>query len=191
MKNAAAAVERRTGFFEQYFERVGAHLNNVNRKDLDRSVELISGVTRDGAKVIVAGNGGSAAMASHVSVDLTKTAQVRSISFNEADLITCLANDYGYERWVEKGIEFYADKKDVAVLISSSGQSKNIINGAVKAKEMGLKVITLSGFNADNPLRRIGHVNFWIDSREYNVVEMVHHVWLLAVVDKIIKDKGL
>ena len=73
--------------------------------------------TRDeGSKVLIAGNGGSAAMASHVSVDLTKQAGIRTVNFNEADLITC-ANDYGYER-VKKALEFYGDEGDVAILIS-------------------------------------------------------------------------
>ena len=127
-------------------------------------------------------------MASHVAVDLTKVAGVRAVNFNEADLITCLANDYGYEHWVEKAIEFYADPGDLIVLISSSGKSNNIINGAIKAKQMKLSLITFTGFTADNPLRKLGDLNFWADSQAYNVVEMTHHVWLLALVDKLVVD---
>ncbi len=135
------------------------------------------------------GNGGSAAMASHVSVDLTKAAQIRAINFNETDLITCFANDYGYEHWVERALEAYADDNDLVFLISSSGRSPNIINGALKAKAMGLKVVTLSGFSCDNALRKLGDVNLWCDSRAYNVIEMTHHIWLLAIVDYIIESK--
>jgi len=62
-------------------------------------------------KIIIVGNGGSAAIASHCSVDLTKAAGIKAINFNEADLITCFANDYGYEHWVEKAIEHYGEKK--------------------------------------------------------------------------------
>ena len=87
-----------------------------------------------GQKIILAGNGGSAAIASHCSVDFTKCAGVRCINFNEADLITCFANDYGYERWLEKALEFYADRGDVVVLISSSGKSANMINAARYAR---------------------------------------------------------
>ena len=128
-------------------------------------------------------------MASHLSVDLTKAAGIRAINFNEADLLTCFANDYGYEHWVARALEAYADKEDVVVLISSSGNSKNIINGVAKARNMGLPVITLSGFKSENPLRALGDINFWCDSEAYNVVEMTHHVWLLAVVDFIIHMK--
>ena len=137
-------------------------------------------------KVIFLGNGGSAAMASHCAVDLTKNAGVRAINFNEADLITCFSNDYGFEEWMAKAVEFYGDEGDVLVLISSSGRSKNVLQSADKAKQMGIEVITLSGFDKDNPLSQLGSINLWVDSRAYNIVEMTHHIWLLAVVDMII-----
>jgi D-sedoheptulose 7-phosphate isomerase len=87
---------------------------------------------------------------------------------------------------VSKSIDFYGDKGDLVILISSSGNSKNIINAANKAKEVGMKLITLSGFNPDNSLRKIGDVNLFIESKGYNIVEMTHHIWLVAIVDKII-----
>lgn len=74
------------------------------------------------------------------------------------------------------------------MLISSSGKSPNILNGARRARVMGLKMLTFSGFSAENPLRSLGDVNFWADSSDYNVVEMTHHIWLLALVDKYIAD---
>lgn len=137
-------------------------------------------------KVIFIGNGGSAAMASHCSVDFTKNAGVRAINFNEADLITCFSNDYGYENWASSALDFYADEGDYLVLISSSGNSKNILNAAKKAKEKNLHITTFSGFSSDNLLRKEGDVNFWVDSEAYNVVEMTHHVWILSICDLII-----
>ena len=83
-------------------------------------------------KVLIFGNGGSAAIASHFSIDLTKNANLRCVNFNESDLITCFSNDYGFERWVEKTIDFYGDEGDTLIVISSSGSSKNMLNG-VKA----------------------------------------------------------
>ena len=139
-----------------------------------------------GRKVIIAGNGGSAAMASHCAVDLTKNAGIRSVNFNEADLITCLANDFGYERWLEQALRFYADPGDLVILISSSGKSPNMARAARYAVEKGLTVVTFTGFAPDNPLKQIGHLNFWVDSRAYNIIEMVHHMWLLAACDLII-----
>ena len=97
---------------------------------------------------MIFGNGGSAAIASHIAVDFTKAVRIRATNYNEADLITCLSNDFGYQYWVSQAIEFYADKGDIIILISSSGTSSNIINGAKKANEMGLNVIsfTLTSF---------------------------------------------
>ena len=91
---------------------------------------IFKNTSKKGGKVILAGNGGSAAMASHVAVDITKNAGIRSVTFNEYDLITTLANDYGYENWIAKAIELYHNPNDLVVLISASGQSLNVINAA-------------------------------------------------------------
>ena len=142
---------------------------------------------KNNAKIMIFGNGGSAAIASHVSVDLTKNANIRSVNFNEADLITCFANDYGYERWIEKAIDFYADDKDVLILISSSGKSPNMINACKVARNKKMsKIITFTGHDKNNPLSKLGDINFWINSKAYNFVENLHQVWLLTVVDLII-----
>ena len=178
-------------YFLQYFESISKGLNSVDSAQLNQVAAMIWEVHKSGKKIILVGNGGSAAMASHVAVDLTKAAGIRAINFNEADLITCFANDYGYKRWVEKALEAYADPGDLAILISSSGKSQNIINAAEKANEMGLSVITVSGFLTDNPLRELGDLNLWVDSTEYNIVEMTHHVWLVAIIDYLIESKSL
>lgn len=133
-----------------------------------------------------AGNGASAAIASHAAVDFTKQAGVRASTFNEADLITCFANDYGYDRWMAKAVEFYAKPGDAIVLISCSGKSPSVVNAADAAKTMGHKVVTFTGFAADNPLKMRGDVNFWLDSRAYNIIECVHMIWITTVVDLII-----
>lgn len=143
--------------------------------------------SENGKKIIIVGNGASAAIASHFSVDITKNAAIRCVNFNESDLITCFSNDYGYEHWVEKAIEFYGDEGDVLIAISSSGKSKNILNGCKAARNRRFSsIITFSGFNGDNPLRKLGDINLWVDSKAYNFVENIHQVWLLAVVDLII-----
>ena len=175
-------------FFSKYFKIIEEKLSSIDVAQLEQATDMVRQIHSVGKKVIVVGNGGSAAMASHVAVDFTKAAKIRAVNFNEADLITCFANDYGYENWVAQALEAYADQGDLLVLISSSGKSQNILNGAKKAKEMGLFVITVSGFLPDNPLRELGNLNLWVDSTEYNIVEMTHHIWLLAIVDYIIGD---
>ena len=143
-----------------------------------------------GNKGLIFGNGGSAAIASHFSVDLTKNASVRCLNFNESDLITCFSNDYGFENWIAKAVEFYGDEGDVLIVISSSGKSKNMINEttAAKAKKYS-KIVTLSGFEENNPLRISGDINLWVNSKAYNFVENLHQIWLLALVDLVIGDR--
>ena len=176
-------------FFEGYFEFISQKISGIDNKVLIEVARRIESSSLSNGKVIIIGNGGSAAIASHISIDLTKAANIRSINFNEASLITCFANDYGYEHWAEKAIEFYADKNDLIILISSSGQSKNIINAATKTRELGLNLVTLSGFKKSNPLRGLGDINLWIDSGHYNTVETVHQTWLLSIVDYLISNQ--
>ncbi len=173
-------------YFAQYQKSIpqqGVYADLVKLKD------WIVTAHKNGKKTIFVGNGGSAAMSSHAAVDFTKTAGIRAVNFNEADLITCFANDYGYEHWVKQALEFYADPGDVVVLISSSGKSPNMINGAQYAKSKGLLLATLSGFSGSNPLRTMGGINLWVDSSSYNIVENTHLVWLLAVCDLAIESK--
>ena len=108
-------------YFQRYFSLINNCLVAGTGSVLEEVADKIVRTASEGRKVILVGNGGSAAMASHVAVDLTKTAGIRAINFNEADLLTCFANDYGYENWVVKALEFYADPGDLVVLISSSG----------------------------------------------------------------------
>ncbi len=176
--------------FKEYFRRMVDAITDVDEIGLQQAVLMLRAVLSRGGKVILAGNGASAAMASHVAVDLTKAAGVRAINFNETDLITCFANDYGYEHWVEKALDFYADPKDVIILVSSSGMSPNIVNAALRAKTMGLPVITFSGFRKSNNLRKLGDINFWVNSSQYNVIETTHQCWLLAIVDKLVSEKS-
>jgi len=172
-------------FIKQY---INALNNDIDIQLLLKSADLIQQTRDKGGKIILAGNGGSAAMASHVAVDFTKNASIRAINFNEADLITCFANDYGYENWVEQALKFYADENDLVILISSSGNSINIVNAANYCKKVNMDFITLTGFSNNNKLRNLGKINFWVDSLEYNIVEMTHHIILLLLVDGFINE---
>ena len=173
-------------FFTKYFDEIHHHTKDIDHNLLIECNTLINKLKTNRGKIILVGNGGSAAMASHVAVDFTKAAKVRAINFNEADLITCFGNDYGYENWVTEAIRAYSDDNDLIILISSSGQSENIVNAAKFSKEKKLDLITLSGFKSSNPLREIGDVNLWINSDNYNYVEMSHHIWLVALCDFVI-----
>ena len=99
-------------FLKSYLEDLSNLLkpNDDLIKTLIRIRDLLLQVQSLNKKVLIFGNGGSASIASHVSVDLTKNTGLRCLNFNEAGLITCFANDYGFDRWSEKAIDFSGDK---------------------------------------------------------------------------------
>lgn len=148
--------------------------------------DILVDCNNKGHRTIFVGNGGCVGISSHAAVDFTKQGGITAINFNEPGLITCFANDYGYEEWVARALDFYAHPGDVVVLMSVSGESANLVNGAAYARDHGMKVITFTGHKPDNALQSHGHLNFRVESMAYNVVECTFQVWLLAVVDLII-----
>ena len=169
----------------QYFSELNAclaktevHRDNSSPVELEEALEqfvqIVLKTRATGGKVIFVGNGGSAAIASHQAVDLWKNGGIRAVAFNDASLLTCVANDYGYQHVFEKPVEMFADPSDVLIAISSSGRSENILRAVDMAKSKGCTVITLSGFKPDNPLRRKGLLNFYVPSESYGFVEISH-----------------
>ena len=115
---------------------------------------------------------------------------MRCISLSDTSLITCLANDYGYENLNQKFIEYYGNSGDILIAISSSGESKNIINACKKAKKLKFSnIITLTGFKKKNNLSKMGNINFWVNSKNYNLVENTHQIYLLSMIDLLAKKK--
>ena len=170
-----------------YFAHYAAALKAPGVGDKLVAFHDLAVATREaGAKLMFAGNGASASIASHARVDFTKQGRVQAIDFNEANLITCFANDFGFENFIAKGVEYYANPGDGLVLISVSGQSPNVVKAAQYAKSRGLKVVSFTGSAPDNPLRQLSDIDFWLDSRAYNIVECVHMVWLMTVVDMLV-----
>jgi len=90
----------------------------------------------------------------------------------------------------EKPIEMFADAGDVLIAISSSGKSENIVRGVEAARRTGCRIITLSGFRPDNPLRRLGELNFWVPTDSYGHVEITHLALCHAVVDAIMAGRS-
>jgi D-sedoheptulose 7-phosphate isomerase len=159
------------------------------KKDIFDGVEAVCNVIKQqaliGGKVMFIGNGGSAAISSHMAIDFWKNGGIPAIAFNDGPLLTCIGNDYGYEHIFEKPVAFYAKQGDVMIAISSSGRSENIINGVNAAIDKGCTVITLSGFEKNNPLRNMGLYNFYVPSGKYGPVEVVHQYichWILDVI---------
>lgn len=133
--------------------------------------------------VYVIGNGGSAGIASHFSNDLMKALQVPSQTLYDTNLVTCISNDLGYDQVFSYPLERLLRPQDLLVAISSSGKSSNIINAAQVALSRKIPLITLTGFTAQNPLRAIGDLNFWIDRTDYGLVETSHFFLLHTLID--------
>lgn len=152
-----------------------------------RMIKLVGDLKKQNNKLIFIGNGGSASIASHMATDFLKNGGIPAIAFNDASLITCVSNDLGFENVFKKPLEMLASKGDILVSISSSGRSPNILLATAGAKEKGCFIITLSGFDSDNPLRQIGNINFYIKSRAYGYVEIAHSTICHCLLDMIMK----
>jgi D-sedoheptulose 7-phosphate isomerase len=181
-------IKKNKIFLDSYFSKMHKTLSlDKNLHDnIVKTKVLFKKCSKRKGRVVFFGNGGSAAIASHLSVDLNKNAKIQSISFNDPGIITCYANDFGYKNWISKTIELSLTNKDVVVLISSSGKSLNILNAAKYAKKKNIQTITLSGMSKKNNLKNMGLINFWVDSKSYNIIETAHQFYIMAVIDLII-----
>jgi D-sedoheptulose 7-phosphate isomerase len=150
---------------------------------IEWGVDTARAVTDKGGKIIFAGNGGSAAIASHMATDYSKNGGMRAWAMNDGSMLTCLANDYGYEHVFAKQIEFHGRAGDLLIAISSSGRSANILAAVRVARRLGCTVLTMSGFRPDNPLRSTGDMNLYLDSQAYGYVEVGHLALCHAIVD--------
>ena len=151
---------------------------------LVKSYETLVKIQKEKKNCYIIGNGGSAAIASHAVIDFMNVGKLSAITLHDSATLTCMANDYGYENAFSNIIKLTLKPKDILIAISSSGQSKNIINAVESAKNLDSTVITFSGFNSNNPLRKMGNINFWCNSKDYGMVEIGHQFLLHNLADK-------
>jgi len=184
-----------------YFKKLGQHISNIEIYDnrgkpislgeaIAISVKTIANLDKKENKIILIGNGGSASIASHIATDLLKNRNIPAITFNEPSLITCISNDLGYENVFAKPVGLLAKRKDILLAISSSGKSKNILNAVKIAKDKGCFLITMSGFERQNPLRRMGDINFYVPSSSYGFVEIIHLAICHCIADSLMGKNG-
>tara|TARA_B100001173_G_C15974581_1_gene541611 strand:+ start:329 stop:916 length:588 start_codon:yes stop_codon:yes gene_type:complete len=151
---------------------------------LVKSYETLVKIQKEKKNCYIIGNGGSAAIASHAVIDFMNVGKLSAITLHDSATLTCMANDYGYENAFSNIIKLTLKPKDILIAISSSGQSKNIINAVESAKNLDSTVITFSGFKSNNPLRKMGDINFWCNSKDYGMVEIGHQFLLHNLADK-------
>ena len=165
-------------------------ITNINGEvlDIEEGIEdilrLLLNVRKSKSGMYIIGNGGSAGVASHAATDFVNVVKLRAIPLHEPSLLTCMANDYGYENAFQRLVETMAKPEDILVAISSSGNSLNIRNAVSQMKTIGGKVITLTGFKSDNPLRKLGDMNIYLNSNDYGFVEIGHQFVLHNLSDR-------
>jgi D-sedoheptulose 7-phosphate isomerase len=160
--------------FNSYFE--SEDFNSTFTKAMSI---LNSGVKR----IFFIGNGGSNSICSHMYEDFAKIGRFQTYTFSDGALITCYANDYGYDKAMAEWLKVYIQEGDLLIAISSSGNSSNILNACNEALNAKAQTIVLSGFKNDNKLRQIGDVSFYIPATDYGVVECFHQVILHSLLD--------
>jgi D-sedoheptulose 7-phosphate isomerase len=179
---------------EQYFADLasviaGVEITDAAGQSLSREagcerVQAVAHAAHDrGNKIMLIGNGGSAAIASHLATDFARTVGLRAQSLNDPAILTCLGNDFGYDSVFAKQMEFHAREGDLLIAISSSGRSQNILSAVAGARAGRCGVVTFSGFAPDNALRRSGDVNYYVASSAYGFVEIAHLALCHAIID--------
>jgi D-sedoheptulose 7-phosphate isomerase len=133
--------------------------------------------------LFLAGNGASASLASHSAVDLMKNAGLKAVVLTDPALVTAWANDLSYEEVFAAPLGICLRRPDLLVLISSSGQSPNMLAAARAARAKGAWLLTLSAMRPDNPLRRLGDLNFYLPADTYGLAESAHTVVLHHWID--------
>ena len=178
-------------FLKKYFSSL-RNLIDDNEEVISKLVllkEKILKANSKGKKILIFGNGGSAAIASHFAIDMVNAAGVRCLNFSDVSLLTCFTNDYGYNNYITKILDKHADNNDILILISSSGESRNMLNAAKYKRKNFSCISTFTGFHKKNKLHKLGNLNFNVNSKVYNFIENTHQIWLLSLVDLIITSK--
>ena len=171
-------------FLDDYYSRYQKILfDSRDDKSILKLRNIIYETYLNKGKLIFIGNGASASLASHAATDFTKQAKIPSIAFNDHNLITALANDYGYHKWAAKAIEFYSEPNDMVIFISVSGESSNLIEGINFANKISLSTASLTGSSQTNSLKQKSKYSLWVNSKAYNIVESIHTIWITLIID--------
>ena len=136
-------------------------------------------------RVIVLGNGGSSSVASHISQDYMKFRGKKVSILSDPSMLTMLTNDFGYDWAYQKFLEYYVEKDTLVAIMSSGGESQNMINCLNWCEKEKVSYGVLTGFNPENKIRTMAeHAlwNYYISSDDYGVVECVHQIFLHGVV---------
>ena len=136
-------------------------------------------------RIIILGNGGSNSVASHISQDYMKFHNKKVSVLSDPSMITMLTNDFGYDWAYQKFLEYYVEIDTLVIIMSSGGESENMINCLNWCEENKVSYGVLTGFSENNTIRKNAKNSLWnyyINSDSYGVVECVHQIFLHGVV---------
>jgi D-sedoheptulose 7-phosphate isomerase len=153
------------------------------KEGIARAGAALRRVGEAGRTVFIVGNGGSAGIASQVAYHFTHTRSMRILTLADGPSLTGISVDDGYQEVFARQIAAHGDWGDYLIAISSSGQSRNILNAIAAARGRSFGIFTMSGFKVDNPVRRTGDLNFFIGSSDYGFVEIAHLALCHAILD--------
>ena len=138
--------------FSNYFNELYKISKNIDENIIDKVTKHINTTIKNKKKILICGNGGSASLSCHLLCDWTKRlypkkiCKVMDLTSNKS-LISAIANDISYDKIFSYQINIFAEKKDLCIFISSSGNSKNILNGIKEAKKKKIKTLAIVGFD--------------------------------------------
>ena len=174
----------------QVFDRNGSLCEDYEQA-MQCLVKVFTDIKEAGKQVFFIGNGGSAAIAGHMTADFMKNGGMKTYSLYDNSVTTCMGNDYGYEYIFSRPLEFLGTEGDLLVAVSSSGNSQNIVNAVEVAERKNMKVITFSGFEWENKISRKGMYNVYVPVSHYGMVESIHNLILQQIVDEILERDGV
>lgn len=181
--------------FQSHLETIQNVIGSME-DDLQEASQMVVNTLQKGNKVLLCGNGGSAADAQHIAAELTgryKTERrgLPAIALTtDTSALTAIGNDYGYDRVFDRQVEALVNEGDILIGISTSGNSKNVINALSLAKEMGCKTLGLSGKNG-GAMNDVCDLNLVVPSSDTPRIQEMHilfgHTICQCVDDNIVK----
>jgi len=169
-----------------YLAETRAALDGLSVQEIRAFIEALEQAYRDGRQVLIIGNGGSAASATHLAVDLSKTVLGRPVNrgakrfralalTTDVSVLTAWANDFSFDDVFAEQIEALGQPGDLLVVITGSGNSPNVVAGAVTAKRLGMRAIGLLGFDGGR-VKDLLETHILVRSDDYGHVEDMHMV---------------
>ncbi|MBI3544490.1 MAG: SIS domain-containing protein [Deltaproteobacteria bacterium] len=191
--DAGSAAE----YFSAYARELGVALAKISPEQIEAAYDVLRGALKSGARIYVAGNGGSAAISDHLCCDWLKgtyvpgqpALKVHSLTANTA-LFTALGNDFGYDATIARQVEMLGEPGDVLILISSSGNSANIIKAADSARARKMKVIGMTGFNGGK-LAASADVSLYVPAHNYGMAEDAHQMLMHSLAQFLNKERDV